>query len=89
MGNQAGDSASSLILATLRSTGVWRCVLRSELGRLVLGDVLRSRGREEVRGELGGLGHVSLDLHLSLDSVAEEDNVRDLMNQSGDAWKLY
>ena len=40
--------------------------LYSELGRLPLGHVFRGRGREELRSELGCLGHVSLDLHLAL-----------------------
>ena len=37
---------------------------RSELG--VLGLILRRGRREEVGGELGGLGHVALDFHLTL-----------------------
>ena len=40
--------------------------MRSELGRLVLGDVLGSRRREKLRSEFGSGGHVALDLHLAL-----------------------
>jgi hypothetical protein len=38
----------------------------SELGGLPLGHVLGGRRREELRSELGGLSHVSLNLHLAL-----------------------
>ena len=41
-------------------------VVFSELGRLVLGHVLRGRGWEKLWGELGSLSHVALDLHLAL-----------------------
>jgi hypothetical protein len=44
----------------------YRVACASELGGLPLGHVLGSGGREELGGELGGFGHVSLDLHLAL-----------------------
>ena len=50
----------------MKKFDIFEIVKISEFGRSIFDHVLVSGGREKVGSELGGLGHVASNLHLSL-----------------------